>query len=160
MARAAEFGVRMCQQYALTLLVVLAPLAWSHLALAEMDATSEANRARVHYMLNCQGCHLHNGAGSLNGEVPEMKGYVGNFLKVPGGREYLVRVPGSANAPLSDEHLANLLNWILLTIGGESTPEDFTPYTGDEIRALRTTSLTNVVALRAALVEKINKVSE
>lgn len=156
--------VRANQRYAIALLVILAPLAWVDLVLGEsdatLDATPDASRARVHYMLNCQGCHLHNGAGSLDGEVPEMKGFVGNFLKVPGGREYLVRVPGSANAPLSDEHLANLLNWILLTIGGESTPEDFTPYTGDEVGALRSTSLTNLVVLRAELVEKINKVSE
>ena len=71
-------------------------------------------------MLYCQGCHLSDGAGSLKAEVPKMKDYVGNFLKVPEGREYLVRVPGSANAPIGDEKLANLLNWILLTIAGES----------------------------------------
>jgi hypothetical protein len=126
--------------------VFLAPLVWAD------------NEARVHYMLNCQGCHLHNGAGSLDGEVPEMKDYVGNFLKVPEGREYLVQVPGSANAPLPDEELANLLNWILLTIGRESTPADFTPYTEDEVGTLRATSLTNVVELRSTLIERINKV--
>ena len=103
--------------------------------------------------------HLHNGAGSLGGEVPEMKDYVGNFLKVPEGREYLVRVPGSANAPLADEELANLLNWVLLTIAGESTPMGFTPYTGEEVGLLRAKSLTNVVALRSSLVKKINKTS-
>jgi hypothetical protein len=86
-----------------------------------------------------------------------MKDHVGNFLKVPGGREYLVRVPGSANAPIGDEQLANLLNWILLTIAGESTPNGFTPYSGKEVGQMRAKSLTNIVTLRSNLIEKINK---
>ena len=49
-------------------------------------------RARVDYMLNCQGCHLPDGDGA--GDVPRMKNFVGNFLKVPGGRAFLVQVPG------------------------------------------------------------------
>ena len=138
-----------------TFSIAAAPLTWAESA----SSKPEANEPRVHYMLHCQGCHLHNGAGSLGGEVPEMKDYVGNFLKVPGGREYLVRVPGSANAPLADEELANLLNWVLLTIAGESTPMGFTPYTGEEVGLLRAKSLTNVVALRSSLVKKINKTS-
>ncbi len=108
-------------------------------------------------MLYCQGCHLSDGAGSLKAEVPKMKDYVGNFLKVLEGREYLVRVPGSANAPIGDEKLANLLNWILLMIAGESVPKGFTPYTGKEVGVLRAKSLTNVVTLRSNLIEKLYK---
>ena len=147
---------KLCQHCSLVLLFVFAPLAWADMSPGKLDA----NKAQVHYMLNCQGCHLHDGAGSRNGEVPEMKDYVGNFLRVPNGREYLVQVPGSANAPLSDSQLANLLNWILLTIGGESTPLDFAPYSEHEVGMLRAASLTDVVALRASLVEKINNISE
>ena len=64
-----------------------------------------AQRARVDYMLNCQGCHLPDGDSA--GDVPRMKDFVGNFLKVPGGREFLVQVPGSANAALDDARLAD-----------------------------------------------------
>jgi cytochrome c553 len=64
----------------------------------------DANEARVHCMLYCQGCHLNDGAGSHKAEVPEMKDYVENFLKIPEGREYLVRVSGSANAPLGKKN--------------------------------------------------------
>ncbi len=137
----------------ITFSIAAAPLAWAE----PLYSKPVANEARVHYMLYCQGCHLSDGAGSLKAEVPEMKDYVGNFLKVPEGREYLVRVPGSANAPIGDEKLANLLNWILLTIAGESTPKGFTPYTGKEVGVLRAKSLTNVVTLRSNLIEKINK---
>jgi hypothetical protein len=139
----------------ITFSIATAPLAWAE----SLSSKPYANEARVHYMLYCQGCHLSDGAGSPKAEVPEMKDYVGNFLKVPEGREYLVSVPGSANAPIGDEKLANLLNWILLTIAGESTPKDFTPYSGEEVGEMRAKSLTNVVTLRSNLIEKINKTS-
>jgi len=130
-----------------------APLAWAE----SLSIKTDAAEARINYMLYCQGCHLSDGAGSPRAEVPKMKDHVGNFLKVPEGREYLVRVPGSANAPIGDEKLANLLNWILLTIAGESTPKDFTPYSSEEVGEMRAKSLTNVVTLRSNLIEKINQ---
>ena len=55
---------------------------------------SRAQDPRVDYMLQCQGCHLADGAGSP-GAVPDLRGSLGRFLAVPGGREYLVRVPGA-----------------------------------------------------------------
>ena len=65
--------------------------------------TQEVNhdQARIDYILHCQGCHLPDGSG-VQDSVPSMNGYVGNFLKVNGGREYLIRVPGSAYSDLSD----------------------------------------------------------
>ena len=65
-------------------------------------------------MINCQGCHLADGTGKKNGQRAqyERRGYT-NFWAVPGGREFLVQVPGSANAPLNDAELAELLNWML-----------------------------------------------
>ncbi len=50
------------------------------------DTEINANRARFNYMLNCQGCHSADGSGI--GDIPEMKNFVGNFLRVPGGREF------------------------------------------------------------------------
>ena len=65
-------------------------------------------QARLNYMLNCQGCHAVDGRG-LN-DIPTMADFVGKFLTVDGGRAYLVQVPGSANSPLSDQQLAEVLN--------------------------------------------------
>ena len=110
-------------------------------------------RARVDYMLNCQGCHLPNGEGA--GDVPRMKDFVGNFLKVPGGREFLVQVPGSANAPLDDRRLAELLNWMLDEISPDQLPANFGPYTADEVAAFRTRPLRDVLQVRAQLIQKI-----
>ena len=109
------------------------------------------NRARINYMLNCQGCHLPDGSG-VPGSVPAMKDYVGNFLHVPGGRRFLVQVPGSANAPIDDAELAELLNWILSTMSPDQMPDEFAPYTGAEVGEYRSTPLTEVDEVRASLV--------
>ena len=53
------------------------------------------------YMLHCRGCHGPDGAG-LPGAAPYFRGQLARFLSVPGGREYLVRVPGTAQSELSD----------------------------------------------------------
>ena len=118
----------------------------------EMDAPSAiAAQARVDYMLNCQGCHSADGSGTADGAVPTMKNFVGRFLEVDGGREFLVRVPGSANAALTDLRLARLLNWMLPTVSAEQVPEDFRPYTADEVAALRAQPLADVQAERGRL---------
>ena len=41
-----------------------------------------------------------------------MAGFVARFLQVPGGREYLARVPGVATAALSDADLAEAITLI------------------------------------------------
>ena len=110
-------------------------------------------RARVDYMLNCQGCHLPDGDGA--GDVPRMKNFVSNFLKVPGGRAFLVQVPGSANAALDDARLAALLNWMLAEISRDQLPADFRPYSAEEVRAYRATPLRDVLKTRAQLIQKI-----
>ena len=68
----------------------------------------DKNRAQLNYMLNCQGCHAKDGRGL--GDVPALKGFVGNFLSSNEGRAYLIRVPGSANSPLTDVELAEVVN--------------------------------------------------
>jgi len=110
-------------------------------------------RARFDYMLNCQGCHLPDGDSA--GDVPRMKGFVGNFLKVSGGREFLVQVPGSANAALDDQRLAELLNWMLVEISPNELPADFQPYTANEVGVYRATPLRDVLQTRAELIRKI-----
>lgn len=125
-------------------------------ALAQPLAAEEpvnAQQALVDYMLNCQGCHLPDGDGA--GDVPRMKGFVGNFLKVPGGREFLVQVPGSANAALDDARLAGLLNWMLIEISPDQLPADFLPYSAEEVGEYRTKPLRDVLKTRAELILKI-----
>tara|TARA_Y100001951_G_scaffold101807_1_gene107307 strand:- start:409 stop:939 length:531 start_codon:yes stop_codon:yes gene_type:complete len=111
----------------------------------------------VNYQLQCAGCHLDDGEGSKANDTPRMKGFVGNFLKVEGGREFLVRVPGMSQSALNDAQLADLLNWLLQKngIAGGSMPEHYRPYTEEEVAITRKSSLLNLPDVRAGLINKM-----
>lgn len=111
--------------------------------------------AEADYMLNCQGCHLPNGSGFPARQVPDLRNQMGRFLSVPGGREFLVQVPGSAQTALNDADLARLLNWMLLRFSAAQLPADFQPYTAAEIGALRRQPLAQVSEVRSELLERI-----
>jgi mono/diheme cytochrome c family protein len=134
--------------------VLLAVLLPSQIALGETAVAVNMERAKSNYMLNCQGCHQADGSG-LVGSVPSMDGFVGGFLSVPGGRDFLVQVPGSANSPLSDAALAELLNWILITMSEEQLADDFQHYTEAEVAKSRQHTLVDVSRIRSQLVAKI-----
>ena len=108
---------------------------------------------RLDYILQCQGCHLADGSASR--DVPALKDRIGRFIEVPGGRAYLVQVPGVAQAPLSDAALARLLNWLLLRFSAEELPEPFVPYTASEVSRHRRGPPLDVVATRRALLAEI-----
>ena len=95
-----------------------------------------AQRAWQNWTLNCQGCHRLDGSGS-DATAPGIAGTVAKFLLVPGGREYLIRVPGVATSPLSDADLAEVMNWMLWRFDKEHLPASFQPYTAAEIAPLR-----------------------
>ena len=114
------------------------------LGLALAASAAHAETPRVNYMLQCQGCHGADGRGA--GTVPSLEG-VGRFLAAPGGREYLVRVPGSSQSALDDAELAEVLNWILR----EFDPRDFVPYTAAEVSRVRRPPLDDVDAVRREL---------
>lgn len=85
-----------------------------------------------------------------------MRGYLGNFLQVSGGREYIVQVPGSANARLDDEALAALMNWLVMEMG-PNVPANFKPYTAAELAVLRLKWLRSPAETRQHLVSEINR---
>ena len=103
------------------------------------------------YMLHCRGCHGPDGAGIAEA-APAFRGTVGRFLQVPGGREYLVRVPGAAQSELSDARLAALLTWLVREFSPAELPADFVPYDAAEVAQARRLPLTDVIATRQALV--------
>lgn len=111
----------------------------------------------VNYQLQCAGCHLDDGEGSKANDTPRMKGFVGNFLKVEGGREFLVRVPGMSQSALNNAQLADLLNWLLREDGmaGASRPEHYQPYTEEEVAKTRKVSLLNLPEIRAGLIRQM-----
>lgn len=125
--------------------------------LAAADAVALA--PHVEYALNCQGCHRADGAGTPE-TVPPLAGSVARFLAVPGGREYLVQVPGVAQAPLDDATLAAVMNWMLVRFDAAHVPPDFVPYAAPEIGRLRAKPLTDVEGLRRRLLAEIERVAK
>jgi hypothetical protein len=122
-----------------------------------MLGVTDATLARQHYMLQCQGCHRPDGTGTVT-TAPPMTGMVARFLAVPGGREYLVRVPGVATAVLTDAQLAELLNWTLYRFDAANVPTSFQPYTATEVGALRRHPLrTEAKVLRARLISELDQ---
>jgi len=123
--------------------------------LASAGGTAGAYAPNVEYALNCQGCHRADGAGTP-GSVPPLVGSVARFLAAPGGREYLVQVPGVAQAPLDDATLAAVMNWMLEKFDHAHVPAGFVPYDAAEIGRLRTKPLTDVETVRKRLLATID----
>lgn len=127
----------------LLLLYVLSPCLW-------------ARDPAVLYMMECQGCHLADGSGGTT-SMPTLQDHVARFLGVPGGREYLVQVPGVALSSLSDEDTATVLNWMLAKFGPIEWAQRYAPYTALEVAALRKQPLTEITRKRAELVSLIEQ---
>lgn len=111
--------------------------------------------SRTLYALHCMGCHQRHGEG--HGTVPQLQGFVGNFLKVPGGREFLVQVPGVAQSGMTDAEIAAVLNWTLLEFSRKELPEDFRPYDGREVADYRAGRLIDVLPVRARLLDEMRR---
>ena len=101
---------------------------------------------RESYLLHCSGCHRLDGSG-VTGVAPDLR-EIGPLLETPAGRAYLGRVPGIAQAPIDDEELASLLNWVLTEIAGTAP---LPAYTAKEVGILRAEPLRDPVAARRAL---------
>ncbi|MEP4890553.1 MAG: cytochrome c, class I [Aliiglaciecola sp.] len=122
---------------------------------ANASAAETINEARAlfNYQMLCQGCHVGDGSGGK--DVPNLNGAVGIFLNSVAGREYLIKVPGAANSALDSKELAELMNWMIPVMGKDSVPDNFVPYTEQEVARLRQEPLMEVVEHRANLLKQI-----
>ena len=98
------------------------------------------------YTLHCSACHTLDGGGT-QGIVPSLA-ELAPLLEHPDGRAYLIRVPGVAQAPLSDARIARLLNWVLAEYSGITAKP---PFGQDEVAAWRSHPLRDPVGFRAQL---------
>jgi mono/diheme cytochrome c family protein len=108
--------------------------------------------AHADYLLYCRGCHLHTGDAVPAANVPSLQA-LAPLLESAAGREYIVRVPGVAQTPMSDEQLAAVLNWVAVNFNGDTLPEDFEPYTAREVGIARTKVLTDPLKTRQEILE-------
>jgi hypothetical protein len=90
--------------------------------------------------------------------VPTLQGQVGYFLCIPEGRDYLIRLPSVATAPISNEALADLMNFVVFDLGGPTGLDAGSRrYTEQEVSSIRERPLKDaaLAGYRAALVEQM-----
>jgi mono/diheme cytochrome c family protein len=105
---------------------------------------------KVDYLLHCSGCHMPDGSG-LTDVVPNLHDTMGRIVAEPEGRTYIVRVPGASQAPISDEKLTEVLNWMLTEFSSDTLPENFKPLTVKEVKRARSRLLADPLKYRATL---------
>jgi|SRR5277367_1460420 len=126
------------------------------MALSGTATAARAYEPRVNFQLQCMGCHLADGSGA-EGRVPSMRQTLVHFSMVPEGREYLLRVPGVAQSPLSDLETATLLNWLARNLSDVPPPANFIDFTAEEVGRFRHQPLAAVRTTRARLLETIGR---
>ena len=97
-------------------------------AIADQSSRVEhvSGEVRVFYLERCGGCHGLQGVSAPR-EIPSLRGVAGRFLCTKAGREYVVRLPSIALAPLNDEVLAQLVNFVMFDM--EARMQSDTPVT-------------------------------
>lgn len=119
------------------------------------------NEVQSAYLQFCGGCHGIQGTSAPR-EVPSLRGQVGSFMCTPEGRAYLVRLPNVALAPISDQMLSDVMNFVVFDLGGSNshapnTMRGVAPFTAAEVAQLRKQPLTDtgLAAYRARVVANL-----
>ena len=133
-------------------------LAWSLAAVLALGVAADANayQPRVNYQLQCMGCHRASGEGEA-GKVPSLRRTLVPLSAFPEGRDFVMRVPGVAQAPLSDADVAALLNWLARNLSDVPVPAGFVDYTAAEVGLARQHPLAGVRELRAKLLTRVGE---
>lgn len=130
--------------------------AWILAAVLAQGTAADAYQPRVNYQLQCMGCHRAGGEGE-DGKVPSLRRTLVPFSALPEGRDFIMRVPGVAQAPLSDADVAALLNWLARNLSDVPVPGSFVDYTAEEVGRARQHPLADVRELRARLLARIGE---
>ena len=149
---------------ALALLLAATPAAWALggqnmvlgrivLPRAEAHSVSVTTSARSHYVLHCAGCHGVDGAGAPEKYVPDLR-RLGQFLRIEGGRAFVISVPGVMGSGLDDRQVTEVANWLLATMARASVPEGHQPFSVDEVARARARPLVDVATERQRLVPR------
>lgn len=127
----------------LVILVLAGLVPFVQVSAGEQPAVTHLSEVQSVYLQHCGGCHGIQGASAPR-EVPSLRGQVGSFLCTAEGRAYLVRLPNIALAPVSDQMLADVMNFVVFDIGaGSGAPADARRYTPTEVAQLRARPLTD-----------------
>lgn len=107
------------------------------------------------YMLNCAGCHRFDGKGAERLGIPDFRDSIGVFTHLERGRQYMIRVPGAAQSRLSDERLAQVLNWIVARYDTGHAAQPYAPFTAEEVGKVRTQRYDDVARERRELTREL-----
>jgi hypothetical protein len=110
------------------------------------------------YVEHCSGCHGMQG-NSAPADIPVLRDRVGYFMCTAQGREYLIRLPNVAYSAITDDQeLADMMNFVVFGLGGQSTPAKAKPFTAPEVAKLRGQALTteSLISVRADVVEHLS----
>jgi hypothetical protein len=125
---------------------------WLSSLLLVLAAASAVADPHTDYLLYCRGCHLRTGEAVPSANVPSLH-ELAPLLKTSAGRDYIVRVPGVSQTPMSDERLAAVLNWVVANFNPDVDADSFRPYSADEVGEARGRVLADPLRTRAALLE-------
>ena len=109
------------------------------------------------YVEYCSGCHGMQG-NSAPAEIPVLRDRVGYFMCTKEGRDYLIRLPNVAYSAITDNReLADMMNFVVFGLGGNSAPKGTKPFTAAEVGRLRAEALgtQSLIAARAHVVDKL-----
>ena len=118
--------------------------------LVSFFAGPSAADPRSDYLMHCAGCHLPDASGAPP-FVPPLSQYLGPLVASDAGRDYIARVPGAAQAPISDAALADVFNWLLSEYNQSTLPAGFRPLSAEEIGRSRAQVLADPLRLRREL---------
>jgi len=107
--------------------------------------------ARQDYYLHCLGCHGEDGAG-LAGQVPDLRTDLARLASAPGGRAYVLRVPGVTQSNLAPDRVADVLNYTVREFGGAEVARRIAPFTAAEVAEARAAPLLEITTTRARVI--------
>jgi hypothetical protein len=70
------------------------------------------------------------------------------MMSVEEMRGYLVRIPGASQAPINDNELTDVINWVLIEFNSETLPENFRELSYEEVTDARKNVLADPLKYR------------
>lgn len=108
-----------------------------------LGTITDPDLARGDYVEHCAGCHGVQGL-SAPARLPELRGRVGYMMCTAETRSYLLRLPNIAKSRITDnQELADMLNFMVFGLGGESVLPGTKPFTASEVANERRFALTS-----------------
>lgn len=112
--------------------------------------------AKSLYALKCSGCHRMDGMGAPEAGIPPFPGFIAPLARNQDGRVYIAHVPGIMGSRLSNDQLADVLNYVIDEWSEDTSSTPPARFTAEELTELREVRLTNIVEFRRNVVAQLS----